>query len=218
MRYLAAVMLFFLVIPIIAPAAEMEDSALGVDEKWTGDFEGMTQRRLIRVLVVYNKMMFFFDKGQLRGTAYDLVTEFENFVNERMKSGTLKTKVIFIPVNRDRLLPALLEGEGDIAVASLTITAQRLKMVDFSDPLFTGVKEIVVTGSSVAKLSSLDELGRMEVHVRPSSSYYDSLLRLNTALEQEGTEPVKIVAASELLGLGSSGDGQCRADPCGHRR
>jgi membrane-bound lytic murein transglycosylase MltF len=199
LRHLAAVMLLFLGIPMITPAAEMEGSAQGVDEKWTGDFEDMTQRRLIRVLVVYNKMMFFFDKGQLRGTAYDLIAEFENFVNERMKSGTLKTKVIFIPVNRDRLLPALLEGEGDIAVANLTITAQRLKMVDFSDPLFTGVKEIVVTGSSVAKLSSLDELGGMAVHVRPSSSYYDSLLRLNTALEQEGTEPVKIVAASELL-------------------
>lgn len=199
LRHLAAVMLLFLAIPMITPAAEMEGSAQGVDEKWTGDFEDMTQRRLIRVLVVYNKMMFFFDKGQLRGTTYDLFMEFEKFINERTKSGTLKTKVIFIPVNRDRLLPALLDGEGDIATANLTITAQRLEMADFSDPLFTGVNEIVVTGPSVPKLSSIDELGGTKVHVRISSSYYYSLLRLNTALEKGGKEPVKIVAASELL-------------------
>jgi membrane-bound lytic murein transglycosylase MltF len=196
---MAAVMLLFLLIPMATQAAEMESSAQGVDEKWTGDFEDMTQRRLIRVLVVYNKMMFFFDKGQLRGTTYDLFMEFEKFINERTKSGTLKTKVIFIPVNRDRLLPALLDGEGDIATANLTITAQRLEMADFSDPLFTGVNEIVVTGPSVPKLSSIDELGGTEVHVRISSSYYHSLLRLNTALEKDGKEPVKIVAASELL-------------------
>ena len=42
--------------PVQVTAAEMEDSVLGVAEKWTGDFDDMTERRLIRVLVVYNKM------------------------------------------------------------------------------------------------------------------------------------------------------------------
>jgi len=199
LRYLAAVMFLVLVIPMVTPAAELEDSVLGVSEKWTGDFDDMTERRLIRVLVVYNKMMFFFDRGQLRGATHDGFMEFEKFVNERLKTGTLKTKVLFIPVSRDRLLPALVEGKGDIAAANLTITAARLKTIDFSDPFLTGVKEIVVTGSSAPKLSSLDELSGREVHVLTSSSYYESLLRLNTVFEKEGKKPVKIVAASELL-------------------
>jgi len=199
LRYLTAVIVLFLVIPMVTQAAEMEDSVLGVAEKWTGDFDDMTERRLIRVLVVYNKMMFFLDRCQQRGSTHDLFMEFEKFVNERLKTGTLKTKVIFIPVSRDRLLPALVEGKGDIAAANLTITAARLKTVDFSDPLLTGVKEIVVTGSSAPKLSSLDELAGREVHVRTSSSYYDSLLHLNTAFEKEGKKPVKIVAVSELF-------------------
>ena len=197
--YLAAVMFLVLAIPVVIPAAEMEDSVLGVSEKWTGDFGDMTERRLIRVLVVYNKMMFFLDRGQQRGATHDLFMEFEKFVHERVKTGTVKTKVIFIPVNRDRLLPALVDGKGDIAAANLTITAARLKMVDFSDPLLTGVTEIVVTGSSAPKLSSLDELSGKEVHVRTSSSYYDSLLRLNTALEKKGKKPVTIVAANDIL-------------------
>ena len=206
---LTAIIVFVLFMPMVSSAAEledsipgvaeMEDSVLGVAEKWTGDFDGMAERRVVRVLVVYNKIMFFFDRGRLRGGHYDLFMEFEKFVNERLKTGTLKINVVFIPVSRDRLLPALLEGNGDIAAANLTITAARLKTIDFSHPLRTGVKEIVVTGSPAPKLSSLDELAGREVHVRTSSSYYDSLLRLNTAFEKEGKKPVKIIAASELL-------------------
>jgi membrane-bound lytic murein transglycosylase MltF len=37
----------------------------------TGDIDGMRDRRLIRVLTVYNKTLYFIDKGTPRGTAYD---------------------------------------------------------------------------------------------------------------------------------------------------
>lgn len=206
---LTAIMVLVLFIPMATTAAEVEDSdpgvveldesVLGAVETWTGDFDGMLERRVIRVLVVYNKMMFFFDRGQPRGANYELFMEFEKFINERLKAGTLKINVVFIPVSRDRLLPALLEGKGDIAASNLTITATRQKTIDFSDPLRTGVKEIVVTASSAPKLSSLDDLAGRVVHVRKSSSYYDSLLRLNTAFERDGKKPVKIVPASEVL-------------------
>ena len=183
----------------VAEVAELEDLILGATERWSGDLDGMIERRTIRVLVVHNKMMFFFDKGHLKGATHDLFMEFEKFVNERQKSGTLKIKVVFIPVSRDRLLSALIEGRGDIAAANLTITGERLKTVEFSDPLLTGVNEIVVTGPSVSGLSGVDDLAGRKIHVRVSSSYYDSLLRLNTGLKKEGKKPVEIVAASELL-------------------
>ena len=198
LRY-AAVMILILAMPVVPQADVLEDLVPGVTEKWTGDFDGMTERRMIRVLVVHNKMSFFLDKGQQRGASHDIFIEFEKFVNDWLKAGTLKTKVVFIPVRRDRLLPALLEGKGDIAASNLTVTKERLKMVDFSAPLITGIKEIVITGSSVPKISSLNELAGKEVHVRRSSSYYDSLGRLNMAFEKEGKEPVRVVAASELL-------------------
>ena len=198
LRY-AVVMILILAMPVIPQADVLEDLVPGVTEKWTGDFDGMTERRMIRVLVVHDKMSFFLDKGQQRGATHDIFIEFEKFLNDWLKAGTLKTKVVFIPVRRDRLLPALLEGKGDIAASNLTVTKERLKLVDYSAPLITGVKEIVITGSSVPKISSLDELAGKEVHVRRSSSYYDSLGRLNMAFEKEGKEPVRVVAASELL-------------------
>ena len=198
LRY-AVVMILILAMPVVPQADVLEDLVPGVTENWTGDFDGMTERRMIRVLVVHDKMSFFLDKGQQRGATHDIFIEFEKFLNDWLKAGTLKTKVVFIPVRRDRLLPALLEGKGDIAASNLTVTKERLKLVDFSAPLITGVKEIVITGSSVPKISSLDELAGKEVHVRRSSSYYDSLGRLNMAFEKEGKEPVRVVAASELL-------------------
>lgn len=58
LRYLAVVLVLALT-PTIAAASELQDSVLGMPEPWTGDLDGMTERRLIRVLVVPNKTMFF---------------------------------------------------------------------------------------------------------------------------------------------------------------
>jgi len=41
-----------------------------IDKQWTGDFDGMVKRRMIRVLVVHNKMMFFFDKATIRSVTF----------------------------------------------------------------------------------------------------------------------------------------------------
>ncbi len=103
-----------------------------LDKAWKGDFDGMVERRKIRVLVVDNPLLFFFDKAQIRGVSYDALLEFEKHINRKLKTGTRKIKVVFLPVPRDKLLPWLIEGRGDIAMANLTITDERHKSVDFS--------------------------------------------------------------------------------------
>ena len=40
-------------------------------QKWTGDLDGMIQRRTIRVLTVYSKTTFFVDKGAQLGLTVD---------------------------------------------------------------------------------------------------------------------------------------------------
>ena len=50
----------------------------------------------------------------------------------QLKQKHLKVRVVFIPVRRDQLLPALAAGKGDIAAANLTITPERQKLVDFT--------------------------------------------------------------------------------------
>ena len=192
-----AVFLFMPSIPL-AETGEVKE-ILKLTEAWTGDFDGMVKRRVIRALVVHNKMFYFLDYGAQRGINYEALTEFEKFVNKKLKTGTLKIHVMFIPVTRDQLLPALIEGRGDIAAANLTITPERKKEVDFSDPLMTGVSEILITGPAAPVIKCLDDLAGKEIHVRPSSSYYGSLKRLNASFKKQGKPPVKIVPADEYL-------------------
>ena len=56
-------------------------------------------------------------------------------LNKTLAPGALKINVVFIPVSRGELLPALLEGRGDVVMGNLTITPERQKQVDFVDPL-----------------------------------------------------------------------------------
>ena len=43
----------------------------GIDRPWTGDLDGMVERRLIRMLVVPSRTFYFVDKGRQRGLSYD---------------------------------------------------------------------------------------------------------------------------------------------------
>ena len=97
-----------------------------MQKPWTGDLDGMIERRVIRVLTVNSKTFYFNDKGTLRGTVVEFYRIFEDELNKKLaaekklKDKNLKVQVVFIPMRRDQLLPALAAGKGDIASANLT--------------------------------------------------------------------------------------------------
>ena len=107
--------------------------------------------------------------------------------------------MVFIPVRRDQLLPALAAGKGDIAAANLTITPERQKLVDFTAAGMSNVSEVVVSGPASPKVASLDDLSGKEVFVRKSSSYYESLVALNKKFAAEKKPPVTLKEAPETL-------------------
>ena len=45
---------------------------------WTGDLDGMIQRRVIRVLTTYSKTQYFVDQGTQCGLVYDSSGLFED--------------------------------------------------------------------------------------------------------------------------------------------
>jgi membrane-bound lytic murein transglycosylase MltF len=173
--------------------------ALGLDQRWTDDLDGMVERRQIRVLVTHNMTNYFIDGGQQRGATYDLMREFEKSVNKKRGLRTRRVSVVFLPVTRDQLIPALLSGRGDIAAANLTITPQRQRLVDFSEPFVSGIKEIVVTGPAAPPIRRYSDLSGREVWVRPSSSFHESLLELSRRFERAGIAPIRIRQADEYL-------------------
>ena len=168
-------------------------------KQWAGDFDGMVERKILRVLVVHNKMLYFLDQGRLRGVNVDLFNEFEKYINKKLKTGTVKIKVVFLPVQRGQLFTALAEGRGDIAASNLTITGSRKEVVDFSTPLLTGVKEILVTGPNLPVMKSIEDLAGQELHLRKSSSYYQHVVELNKTFKKKGLAPIRVVAASEFM-------------------
>ena len=171
-----------------------------LQKTWTGDLNGMTERRVIRALVVYSKTYYFLDKGTQRGISYDYLRLFEDDLNARLKKQKKRPVImVFIPVPRDQLIPALTAGRGDIAAAGLTITPERDKAVDFSDPTVSPVDEIIVTGPASPPISQLAELSGKEVFVRRSSSYYEHLVSFNAQLRQQGKGPVRLKLAPESL-------------------
>ena len=167
-------------------------------EAWKGDFKAMAERRLIRALVIPNKTAYFLDGVDQKGTGYEALKMLEEQINQDLQTGKMGIHILIIPTTRDRILPDLIQGMGDIAASNLTVTPERQLQVDFTDP-FLKANEIVVTGPAAAAVSSLDDLAGREVHVRQTSSYWASLEKLNQDFAQRQLEPVRLQAVDELL-------------------
>jgi membrane-bound lytic murein transglycosylase MltF len=174
---------------------------VAVLQSWTGDLDGMIQRRVIRALVSPSRTSYWLLGLRQTGAEYELLKAFENEINEHYKTQGkhIRIHVVFIPTPRDQLIPRLLEGQGDIAAGILTVTPERLEKVDFGAPFFRGVKEIAVTGPASPELTSVDDLSGKEVFVRKSSSYWTHLESLNERFKNENKPLVTLKAAPEDL-------------------
>src|SRR4051794_27091956 len=138
------------------PPPPPEAEALLERATYRGDPDVMLGKGAGRVLTAYSKTDFFVDKGESGGVTYEYMRAFEAFLQERQGGKGAKAVVSFVPVSRDRLIPALLAGEGDLAAANLTVTPERRARVDFSEPYLEGVREGVVTGPASPDLAAVD--------------------------------------------------------------
>ncbi len=171
-------------------------------QKWTGDFNQMLERRVVRIRIPYSPTLFYTDKGHERGATAELGREFERYLNRTYGKtlGKRPLTVLLIPSTRDVVLDNVISGAGDIAAGNITVTPARRKRVDFVviDRAAT-LSEIVVTGPKAPPLATLNDLAGKTVHARPSTSYYQSLLALNARFKREGRAAIKIVALPDAL-------------------
>ena len=159
----------------------------------------MIARRLIRVLTVYSKTTFFVDKGTQLGMVPDAFKLFEDELNKRLKNKNVIVHVVIVPVAADELIPALVDGRGDIVSAGKLATAWRRERVDFTNATRKGISSIVVTGPGVPPLKSLDDLAGKEVYVRASDVSAKNVDEFNARLAAAGKPPVRIKPAPEVL-------------------
>lgn len=198
--------------PVEAPTAEtaaaatpspgdlLSDTFPNLAATWTGDLDGMIERRIIRVLVITGGPQFFYYDGRPRGMIAELLGAFQEELNAGLGRRIDQVEVLPIPVSRDRLIPALLDGQADLVAADLTITEARSEHIDFSAPLVRNVSEIVVFAPGLGKAASeLDDLSGQSVYIPRSSSYFEHLEALNADLASRGRLPVTLVEANGLL-------------------
>jgi membrane-bound lytic murein transglycosylase MltF len=171
-------------------------------KQWKGDFDGMLERRMIRVLVPYSRTLYFNDKGRERGVTVDIFRLFERYINQKYQKqlGKRPITVFIIPTTRDKLLEGIADGRGDIAAGNLTVTEERREIVDFYvAPNQVGMSELVLTGPKSPVIKTADDLAGKTVHVRKASSYYESLEALNERFKKEGKPGAKVVLVPDAL-------------------
>ena len=107
--------------------------------------------------------------------------------------------MVFVTVPFDDLIPALLEGRGDIVVAGMTATPARRKMVAFSAPYRTKITEIIIGSKRAHPIKELVDLAGQTVHVMAGSSYANHLETVNRNLKKRGLKPIRIVQTDPHL-------------------
>ena len=148
-------------------------SAIGACERsYTerGDLSALRERGALRIIVPQQSRPYRLPR---RGHPAEVERE---LAAELARALTLEPRFVEV-AERELLLPTLLNGEGDLVAAGLTVTDARSALVAFSEPV-NRVREQIVTRLSDTMLMRPGALAGRTVAVRRSSSYWPTAERL----------------------------------------
>ena len=165
-------------------------------EPMTGDLDAIVERRILRLAIPYNPIFVNYDGSKFIGVSVEVAREFESFLEKELGS---RIDVMLLPLPRDAILTAVVEGRADIAAANLTITEARAELIAYSNPVYTGIDELVVTGPGAGAVASFDDLVESGLYLRQSSSYAEHLAAFNAEREAAGKPAIPLEAAEPYL-------------------
>ena len=155
--------------------------------KYTGDLPVLQSHGALRVIVPPEPIAHMPKSAEQVTIDYDIA---------RGLAAALKLKLVLVKVESyAQMVQKLLEGEGDIVAASLTITPARQQQAAFSVP-YLYVDEYLITAASDSLPTAIEDLAGMKIGVRRTSSHYQTLLDI-----QQQVPSLQIHTASEKLGL-----------------
>ncbi len=191
--------------PPTGPPPGIADGTLDLDvglisRPWSGDFDGMVERRRIRILAPHSRTLYMVDKGVPHGIVHEIAVMLEQTLNKQLKTSSAnRLHVVVVPTPRDALYESLVQGRGDVIVAGITVTPEFEKFVDFTVPTKTNVREIVVTGPGAPPMATLDDLAGQEVTVREGSVQFESVSKLSESFKRQRKSPVRVRKVPSLL-------------------
>jgi membrane-bound lytic murein transglycosylase F len=160
---------------------------------YTDDLDGISRRKVLRVITRNSAASYFLWRGELLGFEYELTREFA-------KQNGLRLEVV-VPPTRDELFSYLRDGKGDVVAASLTASDERAaaEKVKFTRAYNFASKIVVGRVKDTRPLKEAKDLAGRTVVVRKSSSYWPALEKMKTdgialtlvaAPEDEETEEI----------------------------
>ncbi|BBP44001.1 transglycosylase SLT domain-containing protein [Thiosulfativibrio zosterae] len=170
-----------------------------IQEPFFGDLKALRERRIIRVLVSYNRTNFFVTEKGYRGSEYDLLKGYENYLNRGPLKQRYQTQLVFIPLPFQDLLTQLQAGKGDMVASGITVIPERKTLIDFTEPYIFNVREILVSNKNAPPIKSLQDLSGKQIVVVANSSYIIHLEAFNQALARLALQPIEIIKADALL-------------------
>ncbi len=150
--------------------------------------EEIVKSGYVRVLTRNNDTSFFIYRGHRMGFDYEVGKKLAQHLNIRVD--------MIITNSWPEMFQALLKGEGDAIAAEVTVTPERAKQVLFAEP-WGKTKELIVYKDGAPRIATVDDLAGKEVHVRKSSTYFESLEKLNEKLTAAGKKEVQIKLVPE---------------------
>jgi membrane-bound lytic murein transglycosylase F len=174
------------------------------------DIEAIKKRGKLVVFAENNSTSYFVYKGEPLGYDYEMLYAYANHLGVELE--------VIVVNDLNTILQELNAGKADLAAANLTVTNERTKIVNFTEPLLQTRQVLVqhkpdgwqkMTEQAVEKklIRNLNELIGKNVHVRKTSSFYS---RLQSLSEEIGGK-IKIVEANgnldteELIGYVAKG-------------
>ena len=143
------------------------------DKSFTGDFDQIRKRRVLRVLLRNNAASYFLYRGELMGFEYEIAREFADYHGLRLE--------VVVPPSHREMTTWLLEGKADIAMGFLEADEKQRRLgVIYSHPYHFARQHIVVHQNDPAQ--TLADLDYRTIFVRHHSRYWERL----SALQQDG--------------------------------
>ena len=133
------------------------------------------------------------DTGEIEGIDADIIKA----IVEKMDP---ENTVVIEAMDFDGLIPALVSGRIEIAIAGMSVTEDRKKSVDFSDPYFDAIQSIIVAeGSQITGEADLDGK-KIGVQMGTTGDLYATDFYPNAEISRfsKGLDAVMDVAAGRL--------------------
>ena len=151
----------------------------------TGDLPALRDKGYLRILTPPQSL------GGLERRGFSVERDL-TMARDMARSLGLKPMLVRIR-DRSEMMAALLDGRGDVVIARLAKTPRREIKYAFSLPT-DHVREVLVIRSGGAEIRTLKDLDGLEVAVRASSSFHDTLMQI-----RKGVPGLRITLVDESM-------------------